>query len=592
MELTIMDVVSSVGLPALKNLRTRLGIGKGLSRKEELARVVANYLKDNVGYVLNRLTPIEKKLVAEVAHSSNGYDPEVFRAKYSGWIPSNPSYSSSSNACLTWLFFRYSEQVGYVMPPSLASQVRQLLPQPPKAQVSVRDEIPTEIPDKEFGTRAVHVHKGSETSLIELKKVLALAHAGKLRVAEKSSRPTPATEKAIGSVLVASDFDLEIPRELAEEYRDSERAGGVRSHGWAVLVQQCGWCKRKGTNLVLTEAGNRMLTKGRIEDFSDGLERFILDDDFDELRRVNHLRGQTGRAKRYMTRPSGRRSALFKSMSGWPLEKWISIEEVYRFIRASGNEFDTCREPMCLYFGSSQYGYVTDGSGVDLQYLRAVLLESLATLGLVDVAYVFPHDLWPDFREEWGTSEDSFTSRYDGLLYVRLNRLGEYCLGLTETYETQEPKKKGLFKVLPNHEIVALNHHELPAMVTHMLESMAAHTSEFVWRIDRGAILESLASGGSIGDLQDFLETYAGDGVPDQVSTYLADIARKAQACKSKEDAIIIDLTDEESAAEIASHSKTSKICQLVGSTSLVVRKKNLKALQNALKKMGYILPL
>jgi hypothetical protein len=72
----------------------------------------------------------------------------------------------------------------------------------------------------------------------------------------------------------------------------------------------------------------------------------------------------------------------------------------------------------------------------------------------------------------------------------------------------------------------------------------------------------------------------------------LADIARKAQACTGKEDAVIVDLRDEESAAEIASHSKTSKICQLAGSTSLVVRKKNLKAFQNALKKMGYILPL
>jgi hypothetical protein len=591
MDQTIKHVVAGVGLPALKNLRTRLGIGKGLVHKDDLVTVVVNYLANNLDAVVQQLSPMEKKLLAEIAHSKGGYDPEVFRAKYPGWHPSNPSYSESRDASLTWLFFTFFDKVGYVMPPALASKVRGILTKPAQAQVTARDEIPTEVADKEFGSRPVRIYSGRETSLIELKQVLGLANAGKLRIAPKSKRPTGGAEKVIGGVLIQSDFNLEIPEEYAKEYSDAERAGGVRSHAWAVLVQQCGWCKACNEKLVLTEAGMGMLTLGRMEDFRQGVERFIDDDDFDELHRVNHIRGQTGRAKRYMTRPSSRRSAILGSMSDWPPERWVSIDEVHRFVRASGRELETCRQPLYLYFGEFQYGHLTGDAGVSRQYLRALLLESLGTLGLVDLAYVFPHYVWPDFRGEWGTDEDSFTGRYDGLLYVRLNQLGAYCLGLIDQYEASPRERAGLFRVLPNHEIVLSGHENLTPSDAHWLNSIAAQTADLVWKIDRDVILGYLESGGSPKDIREFLDCHAVDGVPEQVSAFLADITRKAQTCRSSEEAMLIELGDRESAAEITNDSRASKLCQLVGASSVVVRKRNLKAFQNALRKIGYVLP-
>lgn len=590
MELSIKDVVSEVGLPALKNIRTRLGLPKSLSRKAELVEVLANHLDKNLRSVLKQLTPSELKLVAEVAYSEGGYDPAVFRAKYPGWTPSNPAYSSSQSASVAWLFFTFSERLGLVMPPTVGARVRGLLPRPPRAQVYETSEIPTEIADKEFGSRPVRIHEGAETSLIELKKVLGLAKAGKLSVAPKSKRPTGSTVKKIASILVSSDFDLEIPAEYADEYDDEERAGGVRSHSLAVLVQQCGWCKPRNGKLQLTEAGTRMLTRGRMEDFLEGVEEFIENDDFDELHRINHIRGQTGRAKRYMSRPSNRRYAIYDSMSRWPVGKWLAFDEAFRFVKASGNDLETCRQPLYLYFGSFEYGHLSDGEPVDRQYLRAFLMEALGTLGLVDIAYVFPHCLWPDFGGAWGADGESFYGRYDGLLFVRLNGLGAYCLGLTDEYEAESPEELGLFRVLPNHEIVLLDRKQPSPSVGHMLDSMGGKTSEFIWKIKRGSILGYLESGGSLENLRDFLHTYAADDVPEPVDTFLADLARKARACKSVEEALLVELADEESAAEIANDSRTSRICLPAGNNSVVVRKKNLRAFQTALKKMGYVL--
>ncbi|MBM3301931.1 MAG: hypothetical protein FJY85_18510, partial [Deltaproteobacteria bacterium] len=404
MELTIKDMVEGIGLPALRNLRTRLGISQALTHKNELVEAVADHIDKNVRFVVRQLTPMEQKLVAEVAHNNGSYNLPAFRAKHQGWSPLVPSHASSRDSSLVWLFFKFYDGQ-CVMPPELVARLKGLLSKPAQPQISVQEEVPAEIPDKEFGSRPVRIHNGSEASLIELKKVLGLVSAGKLRVAPKSKRPTAGTEKKIESILISEDFDLELPKEQAGSYKYAEPGGRVRSHSWAVLLQQCGWAKARGESLSLTEAGTRMMTLGRMEDLADGVERLIDDGDFDELHRINHIRGQTGRAKRYMTRPSTRRFAIFQSMSGWPVEKWISVNEAYRLVRASGQDLETCRQPLYLYFGSFEYGHLSDGSGVDRQYLRAFLFESLGTLGLVDVAYVFPHFLWPDFGGAWGPDD-------------------------------------------------------------------------------------------------------------------------------------------------------------------------------------------
>ena len=579
MELTIKDVVASVGMPTLKNIRTRLGIAKGLSRKDELVEVLASNVVKDPGCLIKELTPLEKKLVAEVAHCKGSYDPEVFRAKYQGWNRSKPTTATPDNASPAWLFIMYSEhQGGYVMAPALASRVRGMLAKPAYAEVAVTDEVPSEIQDEEFGSRAVQVHHGAETALTELRRVLALAHAGKLKVSAKSRRPTRGCEKVISAVLIPSDFDLEVPSEVADEYDTQQRAGGIRSHAWAVLLQQCGWCAPQSEKLTPTEAGRRILSQGSVEEFRHGLKRFIQDDGFDELNRINHIKGQTGRAKKYMTKPSVRRKAIRDSMLGWPVDRWVHINEALRFIRASGRKLETCRDSIYLYFGSWEYGNIQDDDALDRQYLRAFLFESLGTLGVVDLAYVFPHYLWPDFRHEWGTDEDAFTGRYDGLLYVKLNRLGAYCLGLTDKYEAAPVTVEKLFRVLPNHEIVLCGHETLPPSVSHMLESMAVQTSDLVWKIDRHAIIEYLGSGGPLSDLQTFLTAYAMDGVPHQITVFLADLATKAEACRSSEEALLIEMANEQSAAEIAGDARTSKLCQLVGAHSLVVRLRNMRA--------------
>jgi len=278
-------------------------------------------------------------------------------------------------------------------------------------------------------------------------------------------------------------------------------------------------------------------------------------------------------------------------MAAWPTEQWLSIADAYRFTRASGNPFWACRESLYLYFGSFEYGHLSDDQGVDVQYMRAFLFESLGTLGLIDVAYVFPHYLWPELREFGGMTDIAFCGRYDGLLYVRLNRLGAYCLGLTDAYVPASARQGGTLKVLPNLEIAVIHQDTLPPTVTHMLDSIGNQISDFIWKIDKQKILLYLESGAQWKHVGEFLRDQSSEPIPENVKTFLEDLGRRATAVRSSEEALLIEMEDERAAAEIAADVRTGKYCHRANGNLLAVRKRNLKAFQGALKKLGYILP-
>jgi hypothetical protein len=115
------------------------------------------------------------------------------------------------------------------------------------------------------------------------------------------------------------------------------------------------------------------------------------------------------------------------------IQSWSSA--AWRFLLASGNNFLLTPDAVTLYFEEQQYGHLGgDEHILPRIYLRDLLMESLATLGIIDIGYCYPHQLWPDLEGGWGTDEMNFCSRYDGLLYVQLDALGTYCLNVASDY--------------------------------------------------------------------------------------------------------------------------------------------------------------
>ena len=97
-------------------------------------------------------------------------------------------------------------------------------------------------------------------------------------------------------------------------------------------------------------------------------------------------------------------------------------------MRAAGYWLIVSDEPWELYIGDYNYGHLSDDDWALLtsRYTMVLLFEYAATLGLVDVAYIDPADAPLDVDS---APDLAFLSRYDGLMYLRINAFGGFLFG-------------------------------------------------------------------------------------------------------------------------------------------------------------------
>src|SRR5262249_15576040 len=201
-----------------------------------------------------------------------------------------------------------------------------------------------------------------------------------------------------------------------------------------------------------------------------------------------------------------------------------------------------------LYIGEQQYGsfgYEGDYVWESLQgrFVLAFLFEYAATLGLIDVAYIRPEGARNDFRDRWGTDDLCCLSRYDGLMYLRINALGAWCLGLAENYEPEVVAAEKVLKVLPNRDIVAGDKPLSPADVL-FLERFAERSSEAVWHLEASKVLEAVEQGLAVGELKEFLMAKSQETLPQTVAVFLGDLLAKTGQLEDQGTARLIACKD------------------------------------------------
>ena len=199
--------------------------------------------------------------------------------------------------------YRFSEPPDLIA--SLVEPLGALLPEPEALKIRVEDTMPKAWPAEQEHVggdriRTLHVFESERIASAELNRVLRLIQVGKIKISEASQRPSEATMRLVRTALVVPDYDLEKPSDHQSEFERKyyKTSGSVRAHAWPVLIQQCGWAKKKRGTLSLTTAGKDILQKFTAEKFRDGVSRCFDNGDFDELNRINHIRGQSGKANR------------------------------------------------------------------------------------------------------------------------------------------------------------------------------------------------------------------------------------------------------------------------------------------------------
>lgn len=596
----------------LKKLLKLLPVQPSGTRKAELIAAIAQQLTGKSLQALwNSLDDIQQAAVAEAVHRTDGYhDNEAFLAKY-GQEPdwgSRDAYSYRQEPSKLRLFFlstgTYSRT--FYVPREMQIELNAYVPQPKTLVLESSDQPPERLtvarryfdfeqrrPIREEIEVPITSYETERLAQQELAAVLRLIHLGQVSVSDKTYMPTKATLSAIANLLSGGDYYTEDDNPNEET---SPLIGAIKPFAWPMLLQAAKLVSLEGKKLKLSKAGQKALTGNPAKTIQAIWKKWLKTTLLDELRRVDSIKGQTGKGKRGLTAVGGRRSAIAAALAQCPVGEWVLFNDLQRFLIASHQTFVISRNPENLYIAEPGYGNLYDTVGVwsilESAYLRCVLFEYAATLGLVDIAFVPPYDApGSDWQNFWGADDLSFLSRYDGLMALRLTPLGAFCLDLTADYDAPEVTADTTLRVLPNLEIVLMGAPLQPAERL-MMETFSQQTSDAVWQLDRDQALKAAAEGHDLKEFQTFLTEASADALPQPVKQFLKDCLSRTTSLQDRGLARLIECQEASLATLIANDSRTKKYCSLAGDRYLVVPTDQETRFRNGLRKLGYSLPL
>lgn len=596
----------------LKKLLNLLPIKGKPTRKAELVEAIASYLRSpNLKKLWKELNELQQAAVAEAVHVTEGlYLPEQFRAKYGKlpeWESRTTLYRYNQPASSLDLFFYPLSNYygpGNVLPEDLRIKLKAFV-KAPKALTLESTEQPPESIQVEYVSydykQRKQIHKLEDVPVVccpteqaaqqDLLAVLRLVHLGKVSVSDKTLMPGKAALKAIAPLLQGGDYYSTI-----EQPDDTDPIGDIKPFAWVMLLQGGGLAQLEGKKLQLTKAGQKAMSTAPAKTIQTIWKKWLKTTLLDELRRVDIIKGQTGKGKRGLTALSGRRKHIVSLLSQCPAGKWVTYEELTHYIIASGQSFDVSRSPEKLYISEPGYGYLYDADSswsiLEDTYLKCFLFEYAATLGLFDIAYVAPYDVpSSEFSQLWGTDDYDFLSRYDGLVAFRITPLGAFCLGLADSYTPATVTVESTLRVLPNLDLVMTGPPLSPAEAL-MMDTFTVQSSDAVWKLDRETALKAAEAGHDLQEFQQFLTKASAEAFPKTVKQFFEDCLSRSQSLQDKGIARLIECADTTLAALIAHDSRTKKYCQLAGEQHLVVLLDQETRFRNGLRKLGYTLPL
>jgi hypothetical protein len=583
------------------------------TRKPELVAALKHALTDQATLqaLLARLTPVQQQVVAEVVHHLGGqYNAGLIEAKYPGSpLPKGSrGYSASfyviggkkEPATPFDILFFYNYELGRYIPPDLAKRLRELVPAPPPAQLASHAEPPAIPMQKKYHGELpeLMLSEAERAVFHDLSATLYLIQQGKATVGPATRLPTLPTLRLLRQSLLLGDYFDDDGYERAEE--------AIRPLALIVLVQAAKWAQptSAGNKLELTKAGQALLGVSLgAQHVRDAYSRWLKSDLLDELARVRNIKGQQAKGTR-LTKPAERRTQLADALRAFPLDRWVTVDELLRYMRATSSlpmierggrtalgvgAYNTYYGDE-LGFSAANYWDVITGS-----YLRATLLEYVATLGLIEIAYTWPEDTPHDFGSLYYLSGEPL-SRYDGLLAMRLTNLGAYVLGLTNDYTPPALVSESgapVLKVLPNLDLVITDAGRLAPNERALLERIAAPQSQDVYRLNREQLLEAANSGLDLPQIKQFLAAKSGQAeFPQIVRVFFEDLEKRLGALRELGTMLVLEGDDHYVLTELSNNPALRAQIQLgtIGNqTVLLIPEQHEASVRKQLKKLGYI---
>jgi hypothetical protein len=567
-----METYTSGGLKAWVDL---CGTPKVLTRKADRAEFLAQTMTSpvEVRRLWNAMDDLSRKAVAAAYHNAGTFNADAFVAQY-GSLPARPSsdgWSSYGKPILMDLFIP-----GSTIHPEVMPLLVPLVPEPDRFRlegvaaetvaVTIGDElIPCTIAQREDPGRR------------DLLALLSLANQGQLLFNSSGSRLTPRGIELLRGQLAEGDFagvTLDEP---------------IICSGLPVFALQAGLVTRQGK---LTAAGTRYLASEDPNLLLDAFEHWSETGDFDAVTRIQAIRGLRARGVR-LTPPPERNQRIVEALSWCPAGVWIALQDFYRAIKIWHFDFEIEQGGLDkLYVGYSGYNnYGGWASGQDRWlltnglYINAVLWETLAAIGALDIAYLDDAEgMFP--AEAYYYNEENY-SRYDGLMCFRINPLGAFLFGQADAYVPARPVDAALFLIASDGRITLLPHAALSA-AHHAQLAQIGEAINGGYQLSVPKLLAILETAPNLDLPRAFLAQRNQGPLPPPVDDLFRRVEEDSCALNIQSKALIIRVRSAAVAEAVLNDPTAGKLVRRLDDRTLLIPAGKETALRNALRTLGY----
>ncbi|WP_257267294.1 hypothetical protein [Endozoicomonas sp. ONNA2] len=556
---------------------TYFGVKSKKKLKAELVNSIAEGLTDQtmLKTYLEKLSELEMSLLQESLFNYGGLiDRERFQLKY-GDFPEKPQgsnywyYRKEPTDAVVVFYFTVGSDWHSIrkIPNEVMAALRPLMAKPrPDTLKTVA--LPDPLPESHV------LFERERLALSELHSIQLLLQDKQIKVSEKTGVATGATLKKVSSAV--HEYYSDVP---CDEAKGCE---SMLAYGWLRLLGNSKFTKRSGTTLIPAKKTDR----NPADTIREMWTQWLNNKKEDEFRRIDRIKGQNGKGKRYFTDVLKRREVITAYLKGCEVNAWIDFADFADFLFVTGADLDVTTEPYHLYIYNPGDGELDGGSWdyLEVRYLRCFLLEYAATLGLVDVVMA-PHNTDESFFDRYGDME--CLSRYDGMRYFRLTPLGQYALGLTDSYQADHSESTETPLAIQRQGRIAFDREPTP-WEQRFMSLYADHHKQHIWTLSRKKMMETLQIGGSIDELKAFLQARDDQPfLPEDCESILKQAAANVGGVEIKEEALIVNCKTREIVEFIINDKVLSKWCQPLGKQQIVIPKSKEKKFKESLNSVG-----
>ncbi len=361
-----------------------------------------------------------------------------------------------------------------------------------------------------------------------------------------------------------------------------------------MIFQAADLADASGSTLELTKSGLAAFTQPPEVVIRDMWNRWLTHTQFDEFARINIVRGQQLHYQSFsLTEAASRRNMVELALNECTVGKWVSFNDLSTHIRAIGVKIESAYDPQLLRISGVVDGFLGQDEHFNWKileepYLLCLLFEYAATLGLIDLAYTNLDGARNAHHKFPGGDSLKFFCRYDGLQFIRLTPLGEYCLGRTDSYQLPEPRVKTPTRLLPDLRLVTAES-EFVHYEKVFIECFAEPESDSLWRLDLIKSVDTLKNGYFTAEnLRTFLAERDDQPMPERIEGFLRNIEIRSQAAERLGETVLYEFKDTEVAQHISTDKRTKEYCSFVYENVLGVCPASEKKFQDEVRKMGY----